>query len=156
MQIQVVVPANEVRWGHSIGQYPYVCLNNGLWALSLTVLVQFTSNLACALIGWIFINYTILGPVAKYLAPWWSKNGLNLRFLDISWIAFHSIHFKPSHCACWVGVQKCFHSLPPGQIFAPPPHPPAGLKIIFDSHQPFDFLDLIHSNPLISLLLSCS
>ena len=66
------------------------------------------------LIWWVFRNDSIFSHVARYLASWWAKNGSYLRFPDINWKGFHSIHFKPRQCAYWVSVQNFW---PRGQIF---------------------------------------
>ena len=70
----VIVPADEVGWGPCVGQRPFVRCNDGFRALSPKDLVRFISNPACMLIGWLFRNGSILGPVAKSLAPWRAKN----------------------------------------------------------------------------------
>ena len=54
--------------------------------------------------------------IIRFLAPRWAKNGSNLRFRDINWKGFHSIHFKPCHCAYWMSVQICHHFRPSGPI----------------------------------------
>ena len=82
LNLHFVVPTDKVRWGHNVGQRPYICssmgtyvhLNGSFQASSQKVLIQFTWNLACVLVWWVFRNDSIFGPVAKYLAPWWAKN----------------------------------------------------------------------------------
>ena len=68
--------------------YPTGGLKMGqVWAfriLTEKVFIQFISNLAGVLVGWVFTNDWIFGPVAKYLFPWWAKNGSNMRFPDIN------------------------------------------------------------------------
>ena len=127
-QDMVIVHAYEVRWGQSVGQRPSICTyirtyidvhpNDGFWGWSPKVFVQFISNLAYALIGWVFRNCLIFGPMAKYLTLWWTKNGANLRFPNNNWKDLHSINFKHCWCAYWVSIQKLFHVWPIGQIAA--------------------------------------
>ena len=81
-----------------------VCPNDGFRALSQKVLIQFTSNLACVIIGWVFRN-------DWFLALWLNilPNG-RLEMCQIwgfiNWKGVHSINSKPCLCAYWVNVQK--------------------------------------------------
>ena len=61
-------------------------LANGRIRQSLTALVQLTSDFTCVLIGWVFMNYLMLGPMAKNVATGGLKMDQMYRFWALNWI----------------------------------------------------------------------
>ena len=96
--------------------HPYVRPNNGFWPLFQNVLIQCTSNLACVLIGWVFRNSVIFGPVAKYFAHSGIKISEIWGFWTLTEKVFIQFNFKPCQGIYWVSVLKFFHFRPPVQI----------------------------------------
>ena len=99
MRIHHLLPNIWYHGGSKIGQIW------GFRSLTAKVFIQFTSNLAFVLIGWVFKKYSIFYPLAKYLSPWWAMIGQMWGFWTLTGKNY-SIHFKLCRCAYWVSVQK--------------------------------------------------
>ena len=71
-------------------------------SLAAKIFIQFTSNLAFVLIGWVFKKYSIFDPLAKYLSPWWAMIGQMWGFWTLTGkFLFHPFQTLP---VCLLGV----------------------------------------------------
>ena len=104
-QDMAIVPASEVRWGQSVDQHPSVCTYVRTYINTFIRMMVSGHDLKKFSLNYFKLSmcayWSIFGPMAKYLAPWWAKNGANLRFPNINWKGLHSINFKPCWCAYW-------------------------------------------------------